>query len=186
MRGKFDRSGWQRDKRSGRGFPKSSFIPCVTMKAVASESASPIQAVFHSHTFLLNMREVGVPFLAVGPGTKTKQTMKVMAAGMTRATTTSSHVGMVSSFSKGYDIERSTGEKGRWKGFINSHPAPTAAIALCKVSTIRYHNCADAHVRQYLGACVPKTVHQQARFQANILYEMDLADSHYYYPVKDV
>jgi hypothetical protein len=104
------------------------------------------------------MSDVGVPFFAVGPGTKTKQTMKVMAAGMTRATTTSSHVGIVSSCSKGYDIERSTGEKGRWKGLMYSQPAPTAAIALCHVSTFLYTNSAVAHVPPYLSSGVQKTV----------------------------
>lgn len=141
----------QRDKRSGRGFPKSNFIPCVTMKAVASESANPIQAVFHSHNFLLNISDVGVPFLAVGPGTKTKQTTKVMAAGITRATTTSNHVGIVSSCSKGYDIVRSTGEKGRWNGLIYSQPAPTPAIALRHVSVLLDNNPDVAHAPRYLG-----------------------------------
>jgi hypothetical protein len=35
------RSGRQRDKRSGLGLPNSSFMPWVTMKAVANDSASP-------------------------------------------------------------------------------------------------------------------------------------------------
>jgi hypothetical protein len=104
------------------------------MKAVASESPRPIQAVFHSHSFLRIISDIGVPFLAVGPGTKIKQTRNVMAAGATRPTTTSSHVGIVSCSSKGYDIERSTGENGRWKGFMASQAPPTAAIMLAKVS----------------------------------------------------
>lgn len=37
------RSGLQREMRSGRGFPKTSFMPWVNMKAVARERARPIQ-----------------------------------------------------------------------------------------------------------------------------------------------
>lgn len=102
----------------------------MIIKAVARDRARPIQAVFHSQIFLLQIRDFGVPRLAVGPGTKIKQTTKVMAAGATSPQTTRSHVGIVSCFSKGYDILRSTGEKGRWKGVMLFHPAPTAAIAL--------------------------------------------------------
>lgn len=107
------RSGWQRDSRSGRGFPNSSFMPCVIRKAVASESASPIQPVFHSHSFLLQIKDLGVPRLAVGPGTKMMHTRKMIAAGMTSPMTANSHVGMVSLFLNGYDMSRLTGENGR-------------------------------------------------------------------------
>jgi hypothetical protein len=107
------RSGWQRDSKSGRGFPKINFMPCVIMKAVASESASPIQPMFHSHSFLRQMSALEVPLLAVGPGTKTMHTTKMMPAGAMSETTTRSHVGMVSWCSKGYEMLRSTGEKGR-------------------------------------------------------------------------
>lgn len=126
-------SGLQRERRSGRGFPKRFFIPWVIMNAIARESASPDHAVFHSQIFLFQIKDLEVP-LAVGPGTRTRQTTNVMAAGMTKATRTSSHVGIVSWCSNGYDIERSTRENGRWKGSVNSKPAPTAAIALQGVS----------------------------------------------------
>jgi hypothetical protein len=76
------------------------------------------------------MSDLGVPLLAVGPGTKTIHTMKMVAAGMTSPMMAMSHVGIVSWFSWGKDMERSTGEKGRLKGVRNSQPAPTAAIAL--------------------------------------------------------
>jgi hypothetical protein len=95
------RSGWQRDSRSGRGFPKISFMPWVIMNAVASDRASPIQPMFHSQSFLRQMSALGVPRLAVGPGTNTMHTTKMMPAGATRATRMSSHVGMVSWCSKG-------------------------------------------------------------------------------------
>jgi hypothetical protein len=107
------RSGWQRDSRSGRGFPNMSFMPCVIRKAVASESARPIQPMFSSHSFLRQMSALGVPLLAVGPGTKTKHTTKMMAAGATSVTRMRSHVGMVSWCWNGYEMLRSTGEKGR-------------------------------------------------------------------------
>jgi hypothetical protein len=124
------RSGRQRDSRSGRGFPNNSFMPWVIMNAVASESASPIQPVFHSHSFLLQMSDFAVPRLAVGPGTKMMDTTKTMAAGMMKATRTKSHVGIVSCFSNGYDMSRLTGENGRLNGVRNSQPAPRAAIPL--------------------------------------------------------
>jgi hypothetical protein len=86
--------------------------------------------VFHSHNFLRQMSDLGVPLLAVGPGTNTMHTKKTTAAGITSPMTAMSHVGIVSWFSWGKDMERSTGEKGRLKGVRYSHPAPTAAIAL--------------------------------------------------------
>jgi hypothetical protein len=95
------KSGWQRERRSGRGFPKMSFMPWVIMNAVASESASPIQPMFHSHSFLRQMSALEVPLLAVGPGTKTMHTTKMMPAGAMSETTMSSHVGIVSWCSKG-------------------------------------------------------------------------------------
>lgn len=131
------RSGWQRDSKSGRGLPKMSFIPCVIMKAVASERQRPIQPVFSSHSFLLQMSALGVPLLAVGPGTKIMQTKKTMAPGAMSATTTSSHVGIISWCWNGYEMFRSTGEKGRLYGKMYSKPAPIAAIALRHVS----HGC---------------------------------------------
>ena len=105
-------------------------MPWVTKNAVASDNASPIQPVFHSQSFLLQMSDVGVPRLAVGPGTKTMQTRKMMAAGITSETTTSSQVGIISDVWKGYDMSRLTRENGRLKGVRYSQPAPTAAIAL--------------------------------------------------------
>lgn len=66
------------------------------MKAVARERANPIQPVFHSHNFLLQISDLDVPRLAVGPGTKMMHTRKMIAAGMMSPITTMSHVGMVS------------------------------------------------------------------------------------------
>ena len=131
-----ERSGSQRESRSGRGLPNMSFMPCVIMKAVARERARPIQPMFHSQSFLLQMSDLGVPLLAVGPGTKTMHTTKMMPAGITSETSTSSHVGIVSLCWKGYEMLRSTGEKGRLYGKMYSQPPPTAAMALLVVSML--------------------------------------------------
>lgn len=95
------RSGLQRDRKSGRGLPKRFFMPWVIIKAVARDKASPIQPVFHSQSFLRQMSAFGVPRAAVGPGTKTRQTTRMIRAGAARATTARSHVGIVSLVSKG-------------------------------------------------------------------------------------
>ena len=68
--------------------------------------------------------------MTVGPGTKSRQTKNIMPAGAIKLTTTRSHVGIVSSFSKGKEMERSTTEKGRWKGVMLFQAAPTPAMAL--------------------------------------------------------
>ena len=106
------------------------------MNAVARERASPIQPVFNSHSFRLHISDFGVPLLAVGPGTKIKQTKKIITPGAIKEQSMRSHVGIVSWCSKGKDIERSTGENGRWKGVIYSHAAPTAAMPLSIVSAM--------------------------------------------------
>jgi hypothetical protein len=91
------------------------------------------------------MSDLGVPLLAVGPGTNIMHTRKTMAAGMTSPITAMSHVGIVSWFSWGKDIERSTGEKGRLKGVRYSHPAPTAAIALLGSGIVTEYATNDLH-----------------------------------------
>lgn len=90
------RSGLHLESRSGLGFPNRFFMPWVIKKAVARERAKPIHPVFHSQSFLLQISAFGVPRSAVGPGTKTRDTNMTMAAGMTRETTTRSHVGIFS------------------------------------------------------------------------------------------
>jgi hypothetical protein len=107
-----------------------SFMPWVIRKAVARERARPIQPVLSSQSFLRQMSDFGVPRLAVGPGTKSRQTMKMMAAGATRLQKMRSHVGMRSWCWNGYEMLRSTGEKGRLYGKMNSQPPPTAAMPL--------------------------------------------------------
>lgn len=110
-------------------------MPCVMRNAVASESARPIQPVFHSQSFLLQMSDLGVPRSAVGPGTQTRHTIMTMAAGAMSETTTRSHVGIISLVWYGYDIERSTGEKGRRKGSTYSQPPAMAAMAMMTIQS---------------------------------------------------
>ena len=109
-------------------------MPWVIMKAVASDSARPIQPMFHSQSFLRQMSALDVPPAAVALGTRTMQTTKMMPAGAMSEMTTSSHVGIVSWCWNGYEMLRSTGEKGRLYGKTYSQPAPTAAMALDVVS----------------------------------------------------
>lgn len=86
--------------------------------------------LFHSQNLRRHISDLGVDGLAVGPGTKIKQTKKMMTAGATSATTASNHVGMVSGSVCGKEMDRSSSEKGRWYGLISFQPAPTAAMPL--------------------------------------------------------
>lgn len=173
------KSGWQRERRSGRGFPNSNFMPWVTKNAVASDNASPIQPVFHSQSFLLQMSDFGVPRLAVGPGTKTMQTRKMMAAGITSETTTNSQVGIISDVWKGYDMSRLTRENGRLNGVRYSQPAPTAAIALrnCQ-SWFRFDVCVCAVAAWFCS--------MWTRVQRATGYRQATFDVHDAYPIEDV
>jgi hypothetical protein len=49
--------------------------------AEANDSASPIHAVFHSQSFRRQTSARGVFLVTVGPGTKSIEMTKVMAAG---------------------------------------------------------------------------------------------------------
>lgn len=80
--------------RSGLGFPNRFFIPSVSMKASANESARPSQPVFHSQSFRRQIRAFPAP-LAVGPGTNTITMRKMMIAGATRETMTRTAVDTV-------------------------------------------------------------------------------------------
>ena len=59
-------------------------MPLVMRKAAARDNASPNHPVCHSHSFLLHIRAFGVDLGTVGPGTRKRQTMKMMAAGAAR------------------------------------------------------------------------------------------------------
>ncbi len=104
--------------------------PSVKKKVVAKASASPIQAVFHSHSFILHMRDFGAPCETPGPGVNTNATKAVMRAGMTNAMVTKRPVDIFSCSTYGKDMSGSTGENGLWFGFFFQKPAPTAAMPL--------------------------------------------------------
>ena len=124
------RSGLHRDRRSGRGFPKSSFIPCVIRKAEAKAKASPIQAVFHSHSLRCQIRLLGVAFDTVGPGTRVREITSVITAGARRPTRTRVAVLIVSFTVKGNEISGSLRSKARWLGVMRLNRAPTTANKL--------------------------------------------------------
>lgn len=89
------RSGLQRARRSGRGFPISAFKPWVALQVLATASASPIQPTFHSQ----NLRrmycaarglgldaEVGVVEEVAFAGTSSHESRKIIIAGAKRPT----------------------------------------------------------------------------------------------------
>ena len=80
---------------------------------VARPSASPIQAVFHSHSFILHIRDFGTSCDSPGPGLKTSVTKAVMIAGIINAIVTRRPVDIFSCSTYGKDISGSTGENGR-------------------------------------------------------------------------
>lgn len=82
--------------RSGLGLPIKFLRAAVKKKVVARPSASPIQAVFHSHNFNLQMTDFGVPRVALGPGVSASATNAVMIAGITKAMTTRTPVDIFS------------------------------------------------------------------------------------------
>lgn len=126
----FARSGLHRLSRSGLGLPNKAFMPSVKRKALAMASASPIQPVFHSQSLRRHINDLGVPLPKVGPGTKRRLTKKMMTAGTTRETITSTVVEMVSFTLKGKEMLASTGENGRRFGEILVNRAPTIAMSL--------------------------------------------------------
>lgn len=85
----------QRAMRSGLAFPNRPFMPSVIMKAIAHESARPIQPVFHSQSLRRQIRAFPEP-VVVGPGTKIMTMKKMMMAGAIKDTTTRTAVETVS------------------------------------------------------------------------------------------
>ena len=118
------------DSRSGRGLPITFLSPSVKKKVVASPSPSPIQAVFHSHNFILQTFDFCVPRDTPDPGVKTNATNAVIMPGMINAMVARRAVDIFSCSTNGKDMSGSTGEKGLWFGFLFQKPAPTAAIPL--------------------------------------------------------
>ena len=69
--------------------------------------------LFHSHNFLRQISAFDVRLLTIGPGTKIRQTRKMMTPGMTSPATMRSHVGIFSFSTYGNEMDRSRSEKGR-------------------------------------------------------------------------
>lgn len=90
------RSGWHRERRSGRGFPNRFFMPLVMNHAATMDKARPSKPVCISQSLRIQISDFGVPRGTVTPGTKTRQTTTMMAAGTTMPTTTNSQTGTVS------------------------------------------------------------------------------------------
>ena len=86
------KSGWHRLSKSGLALPNKFFIPSVKKKTDARASANPSQPVFHSQSLLLKMAALGVPLRTVGPGTKRSDMKRIITAGATNETTTSTAV----------------------------------------------------------------------------------------------
>lgn len=118
------------DNRSGLGLPIKFLSPSVKKNVVASASASPIQAVFHSHSFNLHMRDFGVSCDTPDPGVNTSVTKAITRAGIISAIVKRRPVDIFSCSTYGKDRSGSTGENGRWFGVIFQKPAPIAAIPL--------------------------------------------------------
>ena len=74
------------DKNRSEDFLPASLSPSVTQKADARESAKPIHAAFHSQIFRLQINAFDVVFVAVGPGTTSRDIRAVMIPGATRTT----------------------------------------------------------------------------------------------------
>ena len=118
------------DRKSGLGLPITSLSPSVKKNVVARASASPIQAVCHSHNFILHTSDFGVPRDTPGPGVKTSATKAVSRAGMINAMVTRRPVEIFSCSTYGKDMSGSTGENGLWFPLFFQKPAPTARIPL--------------------------------------------------------
>lgn len=120
--------------KSGRGLPKSSFMPFVISNVAARVNPRPIQPVFHSQNFLLHTKPFGVPLETVGPGIRVKQMMKIMRAGAANPTMTSTYVLTVSGSVCGNESVGSARLNGLWFGEIFVRRAATMAMILLSVS----------------------------------------------------
>ena len=106
-----DVSGWQLASICGRGLPTAFFRPVVIRSVVTALSPRPSHPVFHSQSFLRNSKPHGTLFDALGPGTQTNDTIKMIMAGPTMAASVRLEVETRSPLN-GYEMLRSTSEKG--------------------------------------------------------------------------
>lgn len=60
-------------------------MPPVMRRVDAQDKARPVQPVNHSHSFRLQIRPFGVDLETVGPGTRIKETTRMMSAGAATA-----------------------------------------------------------------------------------------------------
>jgi hypothetical protein len=109
------------------GFPKRFFIASVIKKVAASDRASPSQPECNSHNFLLQIKDVGVDFGTVGPGTSSSVTRHIMTIGITRSQITSTVVDIFSLCTYGKLMLGSMRENGRLFGVIPFKMPPIAA-----------------------------------------------------------
>jgi hypothetical protein len=80
------RSGSHLERRSGRGLPYRSFRPSVMTKAPVSAMPRPSSPVLISQSLRRHIRAFGVEREAVGPGTRSRQTRRMVRIGATMET----------------------------------------------------------------------------------------------------
>lgn len=119
----------------GLGLPNMFLRACVVKKAVASDSASPAQPFSNSQS-LSAITSLRFMCRAVrGPGTKIAMTTSMITAGPAKATIATMPV-VNCSGTTGYEMERSSSEKGRSYPFftkLNAPPAPAMALEITSV-----------------------------------------------------
>ena len=101
----------------------------VAKKAVASESARPAHPFSNSHSLsAITSLRFSLP-RRLEAGTKTSTTTRMITAGAARLTIATMPV-EIDSDTNGYEMERSSSEKGRLYDETRLNPPPAAAIAL--------------------------------------------------------
>jgi len=74
-------SGWQRESRSGRGFPRRFFMLLVMNHADDRESAKPSHPMCSSQSLRFQIRDCGIPPGTVVPGMNTSAMMRMTTIG---------------------------------------------------------------------------------------------------------
>ena len=133
----FVRSGLHRARRSGRGLPIAFLVPFVMMKAIASETARPIQPAFHSQSLRRRDAPLELPSPVAGPRPMNIAMTKTTTAGTTSPRMMSRPVDIFSCETYGKEMLGSATLKGRLLGVMAENAAPTAAMALpwCELRT---------------------------------------------------
>ena len=133
----FVRSGLYRARRSGRSLPIAFLVPFIIMKAITSETARPIQLIFHSQSLRRNNGPLKLDLPVVGPRPRNIAITKTITAGTISLRTTSRPVDIFLFETYGNEISGSVTLKGRLFGVMAENAAPTAAMALpyCELRT---------------------------------------------------